>query len=130
MYGRGVRLGRLVAAKPGAGPVSPEDAMALTDDEETDADVFAFRQRREKLAADSAAAFDDVVLDFCEIKNITAKFEDWKFRFPRSYRNAFASDSLRKVLLPLVRLELLMWNPLDPDCADFMEMAWFDQLAT
>lgn len=45
-----------------------------------------------------------------------------------TYDNAYAGDSLRKILKPLLKLKVLNWNPTAPGCKDFEEMEWFEQL--
>jgi hypothetical protein len=38
-------------------------------------------------------------------------------------------ESLQKILAPLVRFELLEWNPLEAECRDFLEMGWVEHLS-
>ena len=65
-----------------------------------------------QLLAEKEEAFRDVVEDFCKLSIIMDKFEAWKFGLPDSYSQAFISLCLPKVFAPLVRLQLVGWNPL------------------
>lgn len=56
--------------------------------------------------------FDDVVEDFSQIEYVKEQFEKWKFTYGDSYREAYIGLCLPKLFTPLIRNELLMWNPL------------------
>jgi GC-rich sequence DNA-binding factor len=56
--------------------------------------------------------FSDVVDEFCSIRGVASRFENWRNTDFDAYQKAFVSSSLPKVLGPLVRLKMLMWNPL------------------
>ena len=70
-----------------------------------------------------------MVDDFSKLSSIKEHFEEWKFSFSSSYKQAYISLCLPKVFAPLIRLQLLHWNPLDPECSDQLEdMVWFQVL--
>ena len=56
--------------------------------------------------------FEDVQDDFCNIQNILLKFQQWREKFPDSYYEAFISLCIPKLLNPLIRVQLIDWNPL------------------
>jgi hypothetical protein len=57
--------------------------------------------------------FDDVHEDFHNIDLIKIKFEEWRLKYSNSYQDAYVSLSLPKLFSPLVRFELIDWNPLE-----------------
>ena len=54
----------------------------------------------------------DVVEDFSTLDGVKSRFEAWKEEDPEAYSDAFVSLCLPKIVSPLVRLQLLFWNPL------------------
>lgn len=62
---------------------------------------------------DSRKIFEDVHADFCDIRKILLKFQEWKEKFPDSYSDAYISFCLPKLLNPLIRVQLISWNPLE-----------------
>lgn len=77
----------------------------------------------------SKEVFSDVVDDFSKFSSIKEHFEGWKFNFSSSYEQAYISLCVPKVFAPFVRLQLLQWNPLNPDCSEQLEdMLWFQVL--
>ena len=61
---------------------------------------------------DHKKIFEDVHSDFCNIQNILLKFQQWREKFPDSYYEAFISLCIPKLLNPLIRFQLIDWNPL------------------
>lgn len=61
---------------------------------------------------ESRKIFQDVHKDFYSFDNIFAKFKQWREKFPDSYYNAYIGLCLQKILNPLIRLQLIGWNPL------------------
>lgn len=64
------------------------------------------------IMTESQKVFDDVIEDFSAISIILCHFEKWKHQQQESYEEAYISLCLPKLLAPLVRLQLLDWNPL------------------
>ncbi|KAH3758305.1 transcriptional repressor ILP1 [Pelomyxa schiedti] len=56
--------------------------------------------------------FEDVEDDYRAISQIKAVFEEWKKNDPYSYRQAYVSLSVPSLFSPLVRFEMLQWDPL------------------
>lgn len=113
----------------GSAAVAAVDPAALTDDELLESEVAECAARQAKAVAESKTIFNDVLQDFCELSKIANKFEEWKFGHSATYERAYVGMSLRKILVPLVKKQLLEWNPLDPDHADFLEMEWVEKLS-
>lgn len=55
---------------------------------------------------------NDVVEDFSTLNGVMSRFEEWKSEDPDSYSDAFVSICLPKIFSPIIRLNLLFWNPL------------------
>ncbi|XP_069706851.1 intron Large complex component GCFC2 isoform X2 [Phaenicophaeus curvirostris] len=91
----------------------------LTADEETE-----FQKSKDNVLEDSRKIFEDVHADFCDIRKILLKFQEWKEKFPDSYCDAYISFCLPKLLNPLIRVQLINWNPLE-DFTELEEMPWF-----
>jgi hypothetical protein len=76
--------------------------------------------------------FSDVVDEFCTIRDVASRFENWRSTDSVAYREAYVSLCLPKVLGPLVRLKTLMWNPLQVNPAMinvemYMHKHWLDR---
>ncbi|XP_073530191.1 intron Large complex component GCFC2-like [Phyllobates terribilis] len=83
-----------------------------------------YRQNREDLLLLGKPIFEDVHEDFCRIKNILSKFHEWRDRYPETYYDAYISLCIPKLLSPLVRTELIGWNPLQ-DITQLEPMSWY-----
>ena len=66
-----------------------------------------------KILKDAESVFEDVVADFKSIREIMSRFEQWKFAFSDTYKEAFLGICLPKLFTPFVTLELLNWKPLE-----------------
>lgn len=60
----------------------------------------------------SQAVFSDVQDDFCDVKKILSRFEEWRGSYSDSYHSAYIRLCLPKLLNPIIRHQLLPWNPL------------------
>uniref|UniRef100_A0A3B3ZD31 GCF C-terminal domain-containing protein n=1 Tax=Periophthalmus magnuspinnatus TaxID=409849 RepID=A0A3B3ZD31_9GOBI len=79
----------------------------------------------------SKAVFSDVKDDFYEVKKILSRFEEWRRgSYSDSYHNAYISLCLPKLLHPIIRHQLLSWNPLKDTNKSFENMPWFTALET
>lgn len=64
--------------------------------------------------------FEDVVEDFHSLDCIKSHFEVWRREYADCYRDAYIGLCLPKLFNPLVRLQLITWNPLEvKDVYDF-----------
>ena len=70
--------------------------------------------------------------NFYEFELIKGQFEKWNTQFNETYRNAYISLSLPKLFSPLIRCELIDWNPLEKNAnPNFLESSrWFKELLT
>jgi hypothetical protein len=71
--------------------------------------------------SDARLVFSDVVDEFCSIRGVASRFENWRTTDSDAYREAYVSMFLPKVLGPLVRLKMLMWNPLQVRVTEFID---------
>uniref|UniRef100_A0A663MM34 GC-rich sequence DNA-binding factor 2 n=1 Tax=Athene cunicularia TaxID=194338 RepID=A0A663MM34_ATHCN len=95
-----------------------------SDDELSLPEVKEFQKNRDNVLEDSRKVFEDVHADFCDIRKILLKFQEWKEKFPDTYCDAYISFCLPKILNPLIRVQLISWNPLE-NFMDLEEMPWF-----
>ncbi|XP_065056969.1 PAX3- and PAX7-binding protein 1-like isoform X2 [Rhopilema esculentum] len=100
-----------------------------SDDEELDSEVNKFKTDKERLLKQREVIFEDVIPEFSSLDEIKSHFEEWKFGFSDSYKEAYIHLCLPKLFSPFWRLEMLEWNPLQIDCKDFEETDWFRVLA-
>lgn len=98
-----------------------------SDDEETEADITRFYAERDRILRDAKTVFEDVVEEFSYLGCIKRHFEEWKMRYPDSYQEAYIGLCLPKVFNPIVRLQLLGWNPVQ-DGKSFEDMNWYETL--
>ena len=102
------------------------DGMS-SDDEITEQQNLVFRQNKAKIETELKEIFLDVEDDFCTAEGILAKFMDWKKCDLESYTEAYVSLCIPKIISPVVRLQLITWNPL-VDNTDFEKMKWYNSL--
>jgi GC-rich sequence DNA-binding factor len=69
------------------------------------------------IESDARLVFSDVVDEFCSVRGVASRFESWRNTDAVAYREAYVSLCLPKVLGPLVRLKMIMWNPLQVNLA-------------
>ncbi|GLD46762.1 PAX3- and PAX7-binding protein 1, partial [Lates japonicus] len=99
-----------------------------SDDEETSTDITSFNMERDRIIRECKKVFEDVVEDFHSLDCIKSHFEVWRRDYADCYRDAYIGLCLPKLFNPLVRLQLMTWNPLEAQCANFEYMLWFESL--
>ncbi|XP_065785295.1 intron Large complex component GCFC2 isoform X2 [Muntiacus reevesi] len=99
-----------------------------SDDELSSADMTDFQKSQGDILQDHKKIFEDVHSDFCNIQNILLKFQQWREKFPDSYYEAFISLCIPKLLNPLIRFQLIDWNPLKFDSIGLKQMPWFTSI--
>ncbi|XP_069549836.1 LOW QUALITY PROTEIN: intron Large complex component GCFC2 [Brachyistius frenatus] len=102
----------------------PEDTQPSAEEEE---------QLQKKIAdilSGSQAVFSDVQDDFCSVKKILSRFEEWRGSYSESYHNAYISLCLPKLLNPIIRHQMLGWNPLKDVGGEFENLPWFTGVET
>lgn len=102
----------------------PEDTQPSAEEEEQ------LQKKMEDILLRSKAVFSDVKDDFYDVKKILSRFEEWRQSYSDSYHNAYISLCLPKLLNPIIRHQLLAWNPLKDTCEDFENLPWFTALET
>ncbi|XP_068601141.1 PAX3- and PAX7-binding protein 1 [Brachionichthys hirsutus] len=99
-----------------------------SDDEETSTDITSFTTEKDRIVRESKKIFEDVVEDFHSLDCIKSRFEVWRRHYAHGYRDAYIGLCLPKLFNPLVRLQLITWNPLEGQCPNFEYMLWFESL--
>ncbi|XP_039708343.1 intron Large complex component GCFC2 isoform X2 [Pteropus medius] len=99
-----------------------------SDDELSSADMTDFQKSQGDILQDHKKIFEDVHDDFCNIQNILLKFQQWREKFPDSYYEAFIGLCIPKLLNPLIRVQLIDWNPLKFDSIGLKQMPWFTSI--
>uniref|UniRef100_A0A3B5LYD6 GCF C-terminal domain-containing protein n=1 Tax=Xiphophorus couchianus TaxID=32473 RepID=A0A3B5LYD6_9TELE len=87
-------------------------------------------ERISDIQSRAQAVFADVQDDFCNVKKIMSRFEEWRRSYSDSYHNAYISLCLPKLLNPIVRHQLLVWNPLKDVGGEFETLPWFTAVET
>eukprot|EP01105_Mastigella_eilhardi_P006312 TRINITY_DN1792_c0_g6_i1.p1 TRINITY_DN1792_c0_g6~~TRINITY_DN1792_c0_g6_i1.p1 ORF type:complete len:469 (-),score=120.69 TRINITY_DN1792_c0_g6_i1:84-1490(-) len=95
-------------------------------DTEDEAEVKKFADARQELLNQCGALFEDVQEEFKSIPHIKKIFEEWKTKYYDSYKQAYCALSIPSVFSPLVRRELLGWDPLGD--VSFSAMDWYKTL--
>ena len=76
----------------------------------------------------------DAGSEYASIAPVKTRAEDWKRRFPKTYKDAWMSHAAPTVFAPFARLELLSWSPLfipgggDGPAPPLDGMAWYAEL--
>ncbi|XP_043118631.1 GC-rich sequence DNA-binding factor 2 isoform X2 [Puntigrus tetrazona] len=105
--------------------LSEEDAGCVPCDWEPASEQQAELQRkRDDLLKKAKEVFADVQTDFWDVKKILSRFDEWRVSFQDSYSNAYIGLCLPKLLAPLIRHQLIGWNPLQAD-EDFETLPWY-----
>ncbi|KAL9897051.1 PAX3- and PAX7-binding protein 1 isoform X1 [Glossina fuscipes] len=100
------------------------DGMS-SDEETSDRYQEQFQNNLEMLDKEALDLLEDVNDEFCKVEIILKKFYAWRKTDYDSYKDAFVSLCLPKVLGPLVRLEILSWSPLLTDYKDIEKLNWY-----
>lgn len=103
---------------------TPEDTQPSAEEEEE------LQKKTADILLRSQKVFSDVQDDFCNVKKILSCFEEWRGCYSESYHNAYISLCLPKLLNPIIRHQLLAWNPLKDASMDFENLPWFTAVET
>ncbi|XP_019392847.1 PREDICTED: GC-rich sequence DNA-binding factor 2 isoform X1 [Crocodylus porosus] len=115
-------------ARGSSGKSDHHEGMS-SDDELSPGEMMDFQENKDNILQESKGIFEDVQVDFCSIRNILLKFQQWREKFPDSYYDAYISLCLPKLLNPLIRLQLINWNPVEENFTDLEKMPWFRDVA-
>ncbi|XP_034043732.1 GC-rich sequence DNA-binding factor 2 [Thalassophryne amazonica] len=102
----------------------PEDTQPSAEEEEQ------LHKKMADILLKSQVVFSDVQDEFSIIKNILSHFEEWRASYSDTYHSAYISLCLPKLLNPIIRLQLLAWNPLKDAGGDFEDLPWFSEVET
>ncbi|XP_062982758.1 PAX3- and PAX7-binding protein 1 [Elgaria multicarinata webbii] len=125
---REARRARRRLAREQSGKMADHLEGLSSDDEETSTDTTNFNMEQDRILKESSKVFEDVLENFSSIDYIKSQFETWRSKYLSSYKDAYIGLCLPKLLNPLIRLQLLTWNPLEDKCQDFESMLWFESL--
>jgi len=109
--------------------VNHDDGMS-SDDELSSLEQANIAKIRQEVESQARQTLADVVDDFSTLSGVMSHLRGWKECYPDSYTDAYVSLCLPKVFMPLVRLQLLLWNPFGESGGDFANMEWHRTLAT
>ncbi|XP_065597843.1 PAX3- and PAX7-binding protein 1 isoform X2 [Cyrtonyx montezumae] len=125
---REARRARRRQAREQTGKMADHLEGLSSDDEETSTDITNFNMERDRILKESNKVFEDVLESFYSIDCIKSQFEAWRSKYFASYKDAYIGLCLPKLFNPLIRLQLLVWTPLEGKCRDFETMLWFESL--
>lgn len=74
--------------------------------------IYNFDSISDDLLKKAQEVFADVQTEFWDVKKILSRFNEWRVSFQESYSNAYIGLCLPKLLAPLIRHQLIGWNPL------------------
>lgn len=74
--------------------------------------------------------FSDVIEDFSSLSSILERFESWRQTDFTAYSEAYASLVLPKIVGPILRLQILSWDPFNSNCSDLEQYHWMKTLMT
>lgn len=100
-----------------------------SDDEIPQQDTISFEKEKEQLELEAQEVFEDVVDDYSSIASILIKFEQWREADLVAYTEAYATLCLPKVVSPLIRLNLIFWDPLTDASLELEKFEWYRTLA-
>jgi GC-rich sequence DNA-binding factor len=86
------------------------DGMS-SDDELSTLEQANLSKTRQDIENQARQVLSDVVEDFSTVEGVKEKLESWKTEDAESYGDAYVFLCLPKVFSPLIRLQLLFWNP-------------------
>lgn len=102
------------------------DGMS-SDDEVTEQQNLAFKQAKDEIENNCKDTFSDVMEEYCTVRGILSKFESWRETDIDAYTEAYVSLCLPKIVSPIIRLQLVTWNPI-MESADIERTKWYNTL--
>ncbi|XP_029936388.1 intron Large complex component GCFC2 [Myripristis murdjan] len=118
-------------SEAGTGDEDEEDCSDVPEDTQPSADEEEQLQRKKAgILSRSQDVFSDVQEEFSEVKKILSRFEEWRAAHSESYHSAYISLCLPKLLNPIIRHQLLAWNPLKDSNGDFEALPWYTAVET
>ncbi len=102
------------------------DGMS-SDDEIPDIVLKEYMDTQKMLKEEASTIFEDVSDEFCDLRLILQKFEEWKRKDSNAYKESFFHLCLPKIATIFVRWHLLTWNLFEKS-EDIDKMEWFHPL--
>jgi hypothetical protein len=116
--------------KPDSDNFVRADPEGWSSNDEADDAPDAYQQyqtTKQDILGRCSLIFEDVYEEFSDVRAIARRFEEWKQKYPKEYKQAYVGMSLPDLFAPFVRMELLDWEPLDYPRID--DMNWYRILA-
>lgn len=102
----------------------PKHVEGMSSDEEiTQHDALNTDAEREQLELEVQEVFEDVVEDYSKVSSILLRFENWRETNRTAYLEAYAPLSLPRAVSPLIRLNLVFWDPLN-ETLELEKLEW------
>lgn len=98
-----------------------------SDLETNEHDRCSYEQELIRIAEEARKVFNDVKEDFSDLHLILQHFSLLRSRYPLSYKQSHMSEQLKDLLGPLIRLEMLPWDP----CLSYsplFDWPWFQEV--
>ncbi|KAF4038925.1 hypothetical protein GN244_ATG08907 [Phytophthora infestans] len=78
--------------------------------------------------------FADAIDEINSLERVYGRFQEWKAKFPETYKSTYCELAQEKVFAPYVQTELLHWDPLamadtDTKLKSLKDFAWFRVLS-
>lgn len=125
---REARRARRRRAREGKNLSGHYDGLSSDDEDSSQSLVIKFDNEIDTITQTKQSLFEDVVEEFASPESVKENFERWKFTYGDTYREAYIGLCMPKLLNPFVRADLILWNPLDANNADFEDSSWFNTL--
>ncbi|XP_011870465.1 PREDICTED: PAX3- and PAX7-binding protein 1 [Vollenhovia emeryi] len=102
------------------------DGMS-SDDEVTEQQNLVFKQAKDEIDNNYKDIFSDVMEEYCTVRGILSKFESWRETDMDAYTEAYVSLCLPKIISPIIRSQLVTWNPI-MESTDLERTKWYNAL--
>ncbi|TKR64152.1 hypothetical protein L596_024734 [Steinernema carpocapsae] len=99
-----------------------------SDDEETNSQLTLYKDTTESVVRQSGDVFIDVVDEFIDICRICDNFVKWLAVDEDSFSQAYISAYIPKLVSPILRHQLIDWNPLLSNDRTLSSMNWYKRL--
>ena len=99
-----------------------------SDDEMPGQDLAALATVKKDVENQARICMEDVIEDFADLSVVQDKMVGWREDDVESYKSAYVSLCLPKVFSPLIRMQMLFWNPFT-STSEIQEMDWYATLS-
>jgi len=100
-----------------------------SDDEMPGQDQAALANVKKDVENQARLVLEDVIEEFSIISNVQERVVDWRLSDEESYKSAYVSLILPKLFSPLIRMQMLFWNPFTSDTS-VTDYEWYTTLST